>query len=447
MSNLTTQTLSQTATTTTPIPFFQQKIGLFSALGAIATIFALGIIFSPALAFGLVAAIALAITAFRKPLWLVTGLLWYMPLEPFLLKFIPSDFYLYIRFGSEAVIYLIVIALLWKFISRQLKWQLTAFDMIFAALLGTMLVGTLLHWTSLEVTLLGWRGILRFMVLYYVILYLRPTRQQILIAVGGLALLLFGESLLGLTQWLSGGRLDAFLAPSQQQFFGDITITIGTTLDWGEGQRVFGTLGKYEQLGSWLMMGLFFVIATLYEYQGPRKRWLWVLFAVGLVTLALTYSRAAWFGWVLGAVIMSFIIKRHKKVFFITLGALAALFLYKEFSGLVVDTLLARPYTNVGILERLFEVFSYERWRGEYFVFFRFYFLVEVPRKVIPLSPIFGFGPGQFGSGAAAALHNTAIYNLANIPFGIWGQVGFIDNNWLSLWAEVGTLGLLLYEI
>jgi O-antigen ligase len=64
---------------------------------------------------------------------------------------------------------------------------------------------------------------------------------------------------------------------------------------------------------------------------------------------------------------------------------------------------------------------------------------------VIPASPIFGFGPGQFGGGAAAALGNTRVYEQLGLPFGVFGTGGHIDNNWFSLWGETGTLGLLLY--
>jgi len=60
-------------------------------------------------------------------------------------------------------------------------------------------------------------------------------------------------------------------------------------------------------------------------------------------------------------------------------------------------------------------------------------------------SPILGFGPGQYGAGAAAALHNTTVYEELGLPFGVFGTEGFIDNNWFSLWGETGTLGMLFY--
>jgi O-antigen ligase len=63
----------------------------------------------------------------------------------------------------------------------------------------------------------------------------------------------------------------------------------------------------------------------------------------------------------------------------------------------------------------------------------------------VPASPIFGHGPGTYGGGAAAVLGNSKVYDELGLPFGVAGTSGFIDNNWFSLWGEIGTLGLALY--
>ncbi|MBU1148699.1 hypothetical protein KKI23_01275, partial [Patescibacteria group bacterium] len=54
-------------------------------------------------------------------------------------------------------------------------------------------------------------------------------------------------------------------------------------------------------------------------------------------------------------------------------------------------------------------------------------------------------GPGSYGGGAAASLHNTEVYEKLGLPFGIFGSSGHIDNNWMSLWGETGTLGVIFY--
>ena len=42
-------------------------------------------------------------------------------------------------------------------------------------------------------------------------------------------------------------------------------------------------------------------------------------------------------------------------------------------------------------------------------------------------------------------LANTSVYDKLGLPFGVYGTEGYIDNNWFSLWGEIGTLGLALY--
>jgi O-antigen ligase len=93
----------------------------------------------------------------------------------------------------------------------------------------------------------------------------------------------------------------------------------------------------------------------------------------------------------------------------------------------------------------LYEAFSYERWRSEYYGLGRVYFVATTFTTVFPASPVFGFGPGQYGGGAVAALGNHSVYEQLGIPYGIYGTSGQIDNNWLSLLGETGAIGLILY--
>ena len=116
-----------------------------------------------------------------------------------------------------------------------------------------------------------------------------------------LCVTLFLQSLLGITQALSGGGLDAFLLPSERRTFGDIQLTEGTVQFWDPGQRVFGTFGRYDRLGAFLAFVLLLVVAFVYESdKQPEWKWLGWLAVLGLPALLLTYSRSAWFGLIFG---------------------------------------------------------------------------------------------------------------------------------------------------
>jgi hypothetical protein len=116
---------------------------------------------------------------------------------------------------------------------------------------------------------------------------------------------------------------------------------------------------------------------------------------------------------------------------------------YVAVTGLVVRHIVDVP--DQSIVNRFYETFSYEHWAGDYYGFGRLYWIINTFTVVIPSAPIFGHGPGMYGGGTAAALSNSAVYDSLSLPFGVFGTEGFIDNNWLSLWGELGTLGFGVY--
>jgi hypothetical protein len=251
---------------------------------------------------------------------------------------------------------------------------------------------------------------------------------------------------LGMVQAAAGGRLDELLIPSERKFYESIQLTSGTEQFWSPGTRVFATTGRYDQLGTFLCF--FMLIAVGLHYARRRtdageatKAFLMAAFAGP--ALMLTMSRASWFGFLLGLFIIGAVVMRDWRIRFVYAAAVVSAVMYLSWSGLVVRYLIDTPEQNA--VERLFEAFSYERWRGEYYGLGRLYWIVQTPVSVVPYSPVLGVGPGQFGGGAAAALGNTRIYDKLGLPFGVHGSEGYIDNNWFAVWGETGTLGLFFF--
>jgi O-antigen ligase len=167
------------------------------------------------------------------------------------------------------------------------------------------------------------------------------------------------------------------------------------------------------------------------------------MFVLGLPALVLTYSRASWFAFIFGFLFIGMVMKRDRRVMAAFLSFVIIVGSYLAISGLNVRFITEAPGQT--LVERFYETFSAARWRGEYYGYGRVYWFVQTPLAVVAASPIFGFGPGQFGGGAAAALHNTRVYEQLGLPFGVFGTDGYIDNNWFSLWGESGTLGMVFY--
>ena len=179
------------------------------------------------------------------------------------------------------------------------------------------------------------------------------------------------------------------------------------------------------------------------DHDKKIRPWLLALFTLGVPALALTYSRSSWFAFLLGFLFVGLWIKRDRRV-----GIALVSFVLIVCSYLAISNLSVRYITDTHgqtVTDRFFESFSYARWASEYYGLGRTYWYVQTPLVVVTASPFFGVGPGQFGGGAAAALHNTKVYEALGLPFGVYGTEGYIDNNWFSLWGEVGTIGVALY--
>ncbi len=397
---------------------------------------------SPAVTIALTAGVALIALAWWRPQQVLLGLLAYLPFEPFILKWIPDEVYVLARYGSELVVYMLVASVLLHMFWHEKKWKRSALDAPFFFFLVAIVASVVVNVIDPAIALLGARQLIRFLLLFFVVVQLAPSKQWmkslliILITVAGIQVAIGG------LQAIAGGSFDAFLLPSERRTLGNIQLTEGTDQFWDPGQRVFGTMGRYDQLGIFLALVFLLTIAFLYDKRLGKQAKIacMVLLALGIPVLVLTYSRSAWFGFLLAFLFYAIFLKKDKRVLWCAMIAPFLLAAYIFGSNLLVNTLTDTPEQTVA--ERFFEAFSYERWRGEYVGFGRLYWVVETVLTVVPSSPLFGVGPGQYGGGAAAALGNTLVYDRLSLPFGVYGTGGYIDNNWLSLWGELGIIGL-----
>lgn len=409
------------------------------ALGVVGVVF-----LSPSLTLALVAGLVVTFVSVVRPEWSLAMLLFYLPFEPFLLKWVPDDVYVYARYASEMLVYLLCAVVLWRLFSGAARWQRTPIDVPFVAFAFLLLATTLINFHDVTTSVLGLRQILRFMLLYFVTVQIAPSKAWLRTVLCGLAMILCLQIVLGVAQAAMGEPIDAFLLPSERRTLGEIQLTPGTVQFWDPGQRVFGTMGRYDQLGTFMAFVMLFIAAGLYEWKrGSRSaRWWWLLLAA-IPVLALTYSRSAWFGFVLGFMFIAIWAKNDKRVVVAVASAAVGIALYLAVSGLAVSELV--DLGGQSFVERFFEAFSAERWTGEYFGLGRMFWIVHTIITVVPAAFLFGFGPASYGGGAVSALRNTRVYDELGLPFGVYGTEGYIDNNWFSLWGETGTLGLLAF--
>lgn len=406
----------------------------------------LGVVFvSPTLVIGIVVAFAAAVFTFARPTWTLGFLMYYLPFEPFLLKWVPDELYVYAKYGSELLVYVLVAATIFHIFFGDVKLRRTPIDVPFVLFVVVLVASSILNLLHPFHAILGMRQILRFMLLFFVTVFLAPSKRWMRYVLVGIAVIASLQLFLGVSQAVIGEKLDTFLLPGERRTLGEIQLSAGTVQFWDPGQRVFGTMGRYDQLGTFLAFFMLIGVAFFYgkavpkEYELPLR----ALLLAALPVLALTYSRSSWFGFLFGFMFIGAYMMRDKRVIAGMIIVPVLLAGYLAVTGLVVHELIDTPRQTLA--ERFFEAFSYERWRGEYYGLGRMYWIVQTVLKVVPSHPIFGVGPARYGGGAVTALHDTTVYDDLGLPFGVYGTEGYIDNNWFSLWGETGTLGLFAY--
>jgi hypothetical protein len=372
-----------------------------------------------------------------------------------LLKWIPDGPYVYARGFSEGLVYTIFfLAAAYRLVGQRevgkKKKKFSPLTIPFLLFLLAAAVSSFLNDTNPVIALFGIRQLGRWVLLFFAAAWLSPHKMWIKKLTLTLFVVVALQSIVGMGQALTHGAWDAFFLPSEDRVWGDLRITEGvdTFGAWTPGARVFGTLGRYDRLGTFLAFFLLLSAGFLYESRKEkRSSWSWKIFLftllLGLPALTLTASRSAWFGFLFGFLFMALMIKRDRRVAVGFIAAVFAAMIFLSVTKLPVGQLTERA--GQPLTERFFEAFSFARWQSEYTGLGRTYWAVETFRSVLTAAPFFGHGPGNYGGGVVALFHNTRLYNTLAIPFGIYGTAGYIDNNWLSLLGETGIIGFGLY--
>jgi len=388
----------------------------------------------------------IALFKIKKTEYIIYGLLIWLPLESLVLRYTPIDYYSYVKYLPEVLLYSVVFGAWLKYVKEtgRLLPKLIINKWLIGLLISA-LISLLLNWYSPVIWLLGLRQLLRFVSVLFLILFLnypRETLQKFLKL--GLVMMTL-EMVLAIIQYLSGGSLDNYLFSTQVVNVGGNSLLSGLEQTWAPGSRVFATMGRYDILGSFLALGILAAFPWLYSLK-DRKFWPWLFFCLAIIALFLTASRASWLALIVGIVAVGIFVLKDKRIlkFLILFLVCAGIYL---FSFALVKQNLAgiTERSNQTVAERVFEAVSWRAWRESYYGYGRIFFIVNTPRLVVASAPIFGVGPGNYGGGVAAALLNDSVYNRLHLPFGIQNIYGQIDNSWFSLWGEYGTLGLILW--
>lgn len=400
------------------------------------TLFLFGVLFIVALIF---------LFVIRRTEYILYFLLVWFPLESVVLKYTPIEYYSLLKYLPEVLLYgLFFGSCLFYLIQKGKVLAQSPFNRWFVAILLVAAISLLFNQYSPSIWVLGLRQTLRFVLVFFVVLNMQYDRLVVKRCLQiGLGVLLF-EAGLGILQYVTRGALDPFLFFSETVSVGGTAVLGGAEQFWQAGTRVFGTLGRYDRLGSILALGM--VLLTPYFLKYRKSNWsVWACMGILGLGLLLTRSRASWIAAFVGIAVIGIYILKDRWVKRWSVVLIAAVLLYTGVSAALGQGTQVVDQASQTLSERILEAVSLRSWRESYEGYGRIFFIINTPIHVAHYAPLFGVGPGNFGGGVASALVNTAAYEKLKLPFGIQNEFGQIDNSWFSILGETGFVGILVW--
>lgn len=367
----------------------------------------------------------------RHPALFVWAVASYTVFEDTLQRWLPAE----TRYISEvAIMFMLVITLVRHTLpTGKVQYRRTPLELPLAIFLVVALASTLVNNVPPVVSLLGLRLWVRYIVLFYLVSLLDwPVRTQKRLIFGLLAVAVI-EASLGLAQAVGGQKIaEAFASP-------DIELggTVIQSFDPGLiGAKIFGTLGRYNRFGVYLMLLCLLGIAVLPALGRLKRRLMLAGLSVMLLALVLALSRHAWLDFAVGLGIIAIIDRRKLVLLAILIGATVMVII------LFVSEAPAQS-TNSGQVtpvERLVELFSPKYWQGFTITGGRVYYISVIGPRILAAAPLVGFGPGRFGS-QVEFFYPSPVYAYLNMPASL--NTGHaVEVQWVALLGQMGLLGL-----
>lgn len=293
--------------------------------------------------------------------WVVVGLALYMPMEDFLLKWLPVSDQLYsiARQGSEAVIYGLLVTVVAGRLSEGRFLRRTPVDVPLAVFLGLALVSIVVNDANPLTGAITVRTLFRYLALFYVVVNLPATDRQVRVlfsVVFGMGLVQCG---LGAWQFLQGGPGQFWLPRATALEVGGVGRTFSILESGVELGAVIGTFGHSVSMALYLLVCAAIVISLIFNGKGRGRRVAppsahFVVLAIVLVGVLLTYSRSTFLCALAGCAVVAFW-RRHRlgllRPFLAIAGAgvvLTVIFAVSEEVGAVrVKETRVNPFENI----------------------------------------------------------------------------------------------------
>ena len=367
--------------------------------------------------------------------WFILGLVGYTVFEETLLRWLPGE----ARYLGEMMIIFSLIVVIGKqvILKGKVRYRRTPLELPLVVCVVVAFASTWVNRVPPVVAILGVRPWLRYVALFYLVTLLDWPEQAQRRLVWGLLGFAVVEAGLGLAQAAGGASVARWFAAPDVEFGGKVVQQITPSLI---GAKIFGTLGRYDRFGNYLMLMFLLAVAVLPSVSPGRRIGLFAGGAVIVAALMLSFSRQAWLGTAVGLGVI--VLAEKRRGIFMAILTLMILtlviFLISEMPS--QSTSGGNPAT---VVTRLLEPFSQYYWRALNAVGGRMYYIFVVGSKLLDASPWLGLGPGRFAS-LVTRIYPTPVYENLGIPQ-YFADYYALDIQWMAVLGQVGILGLLAF--
>lgn len=260
--------------------------------------------------------------------------------------------------------------------------------------------------------------LLHYILIYFIVLNVIRDKDSIKKAVRVFIIMCFLSALVGLSQFFFGKPVIPQICIS----------TSGLNITYPD--LYYKTIMVYRRVSSFfpgnalgfanfLLPGLLILIGIILGTENKRKNWLYFKLAVMGAAFLFTYTRGAWIGFIFSLFILLVLVGYKKRLFVFSVFSFLLLpfFVFQSLG----TRLFLETMSNIGNLGYLY--------------------LWKIGLNIIRDNPILGVGCGatQLIIGKYTSLTSGPLWLFENV-----GKGFHLHNGLLTIWAETGTVGLLV---
>ncbi|WP_251559180.1 O-antigen ligase family protein [Paenibacillus pasadenensis] len=397
----------------------------------VALIAAAMVSFQPMLSVGAVIAALVAMAAVANPRKALILTVLYVPIEPFIVSWIPPSLSDAMRIAPEL---LLAAVLMGAILSKRKEGGVSGLpDVLLISVIMLAVAVSLYNSVGFVDMVMGGRLFFRFALVYFIVRLLPDTTGLYGRLLDLLTKLLYFEVGLGVLQFLS----KAALGPAPWNTFGDNMVMAGSVFG------VQGTLGRYDQYGMFLAIIALLALTRYFIQDGVK----FLPFVAAVTGIMLSTSRQALIVLVVGAIVI-FIAARGRQALQ-KKGRLVSLVMAVLFVAAPIFLLLTPSGDNRSFatternpLEQITTLFDAGTYSATKENNFRLYYITHIGEQLLKRDPL-GLGLNTFGSAQTVDDNATLYYK-----YGITDKyfLKFVaDVNWISLLGQLGIIGVLLF--